>query len=216
MATERMTEVETLDDAMALTACDLSGSKTLSGNIKLRNTLQKCVGDLELSANGMSAAQLRASKIKRRKVNRDVAMAAHPLKEKSSFDVCSHAIAVSANIESALPIGTNNNSRWNRGDLYRDTKIDDSNNMSTITTSTTANLKSVIGDDVERDHAVEALRKKVMKRLIDVTSPPCTSKATLFRNLMKKTEQTSTIIEMAIEMESSIDDTKKMLMNMSA
>ena len=161
MATERLTEVETLDDAMALTACDLSGSNTLSGNIQLRNTLQKSVGDLELSANGTSAAQLRARKIKRQKVNRDVAMAAHPIKEKSSFDECSHAIAVSANTVSPLPIGTNNNQRWNRGDLYRDTKIDDSNNMSTITTSTTANLKSVIGDDVEREHAVDALRKKI-------------------------------------------------------
>jgi len=79
MASERLTEVETLDDAMALTACDLSGSNTLSGNIQLRNTLQKSVGDLELSADGMSAAQLRAMKIKRRKVNRDVAMAARPV-----------------------------------------------------------------------------------------------------------------------------------------
>ena len=65
---------------MALTACDLSASKTLSGNVALRNTLQKFVGSLVTETKDRySAAQLRAQKLKRRKVNKDRAMATLPI-----------------------------------------------------------------------------------------------------------------------------------------
>ena len=61
MTNSRLAEVESTDDAMAMTACDLSSSKSLSGYGMLRNTLQKSVGSLvSKSNNGYSAAQLSA------------------------------------------------------------------------------------------------------------------------------------------------------------
>lgn len=54
MAPDRMSEVVTLDNVMALTTKDLSASTTLLSNVQLRNTPQKSVGDLHLEADGMS------------------------------------------------------------------------------------------------------------------------------------------------------------------
>ena len=56
MTGDRYNEVKNMDDALAITASDLSNSKTLSNNIELRNTMQKKVGPLQYSSNGMSAA----------------------------------------------------------------------------------------------------------------------------------------------------------------
>ena len=55
-------DVEDADEAMALTAIDLTSSNSLSQNINLRNTLQKSIGPLKTSSNSLSVAQLRASK----------------------------------------------------------------------------------------------------------------------------------------------------------
>ena len=212
MTNSRLAEVESTDDAMAIIACDLSSSKTLSGNVALRNTLQKCVGSLVTKTKeGYSAAQLRAQKVKRRKVNRDRAMAALPIITQDSFDESEHALTITSN--AATPVGTNNNSRWFRNGLEHQTKIEDATNASTITSSSVACLKSVISCDTERKSAVDLLRKKLMKRLIDVSSPTSEMKQNLFRKLIANEANTRTVIEMAIEMESSIDDTKMMLMN---
>ena len=212
MTNSRLAEVESTDDAMAITACDLSSSKTLSGNVALRNTLQKCVGSLVTETKeGYSAAQLRAQKVKRRKVNRDRAMAALPIITQDSFDESEHALTITSN--AATPVGTNNNSRWFRNGLEHQTKIEDATNASTITSSSVACLKSVISCDTERKSAVDSLRKKLIKRLIGVSSPTSEMKQNLFWKLIANEGNTRTVIEMAIEMESSIDDTKLMLMN---
>ena len=67
MASDRAEEVGVVDDAMALTAIDLSQSSTLSANVQLRNTLQTEVGELTTQSKGYSVAQLRAQRKKKGK-----------------------------------------------------------------------------------------------------------------------------------------------------
>jgi len=50
-------------------------------------------------------------------------------------------------------------------------------------------------------------------QLIDISSPTSPEKQKLFENLVQQKDNTRVILEMAIEMGSSVDDTKKMLMN---
>ena len=111
------------------------------------------------------------------------------------------------------PIGDNTNFRWYNNDLVNT----DNNNAaivpSNISISSTANFKSVISNVNERESAVDTLRKKVIKRLIDVTSFTSDMKQKLFRKLIDNKNDTRTIIEMSVEMESSIEDTKRMLFN---
>jgi len=58
----KLYEVNDPEEAMALTAIDLSQSTTLSENTTLRNLLQKDIGPLQTSSDGRSAAQIRAAK----------------------------------------------------------------------------------------------------------------------------------------------------------
>ena len=51
--------------------------------------------------------------------------------------------------------------------------------------------------------------KKVIKRLIDVTSPTSEAKQNLFKQLIDNKENTRMVIEMLVEMQSSVNDTKK-------
>ena len=76
---EQLIDVEDADEAMALTAIDLTSSNSLSQNINLRNTLQKSIGPLKTSSNGLSVAQLRAAKREKRKMNINQQTAALPL-----------------------------------------------------------------------------------------------------------------------------------------
>jgi len=62
MIRDKLQDVENTDEAMALTAIDLSNSNLLSQNVKLRNTLQENIGPLKTSSNGINVAQLHASK----------------------------------------------------------------------------------------------------------------------------------------------------------
>ena len=59
---DKLYEMNDPEEAMALTAIDLSQSITLSENTTLRNVLQKDIGPLKTSSDGRSAAQLRAAK----------------------------------------------------------------------------------------------------------------------------------------------------------
>ena len=112
------------------------------------------------------------------------------------------------------PIVNNKNERWNRNNLQYKSYVEEDNNLSIITlNSNNSNLKSVISNDQERSNAVDALGKRVIKRLIDVTSPSTESKQNMFRKLARDQEDTCVIVEMAVEMEASVDDTTKMLIN---
>ena len=162
----------------------------------------------------MSAAELQKQKIKRRKVNDNIATAHMPLVEINDFNENQHAMTCSSSkMITPAPIGVNSNFRWYNNDLA----TTDTNNTaivpSNISISSTANLKSVISNVTERESAVDTLRKRVIKRLIDVTSPTSEIKQKLFRKLIDNKNDTRTIIEMSVEMESSIEDTKRMLFN---
>ena len=132
--------------------------------------------------------------------------------ENMSFDARKHANTLSSSIV-VSPIGENNNSRWYRNKLYENDICEDITTPTTITTLSSANPKSVITCDIERESACESLRKMVIKRLIDVTSPTSEVKKNLFHKLITNDEHIKTIVEMSVEMESNVEDTKKMLMN---
>ena len=192
------------EEAMALTAVDLSKSVSLSENTTLRNVLQKDIGPLQASADGRSAAQIRTAKRQRRKENIDKLTAAQPLDNCHYFRAIKSTQEDKKEIES--PIGKNDNHRWNRNRLYESNKCDDTENAVVSATS-------VLTIEAIKDSRAESLRKKVIKRLIDVNSPKNESKKMLFKMLVKNEENTRMIIDMAIDMGSSVEDTKKMLIN---
>ena len=167
---------------------------------------------MQTTSNGYSAAQLRAAKCKRRKVNANIENASLPMIESMSFDPRKHANTLSLS-NSVSPIGENNNIRWYRNNLYENNISADTMTPTTITTLSSANPNSVITCDIERENACEALRKKVIKRLIDVTSPTSEVKQNLFQKRITNDEHIKTIVEMSVEIESNAEDTKKMLMN---
>ena len=143
-------------------------------------------------------------------------MAALPISNSNEFDERQHAMTISSSQATNIvsPIGCNTNNRWFRGNLHENNENDDDVNLSMITApSMSSNLKSVISNDNERSDAVDCLRKKVIKRLIDVTSPTSESKQKMFKKLAQNQDDTRVVIEMAIEMEASVGDTTKMLMN---
>ena len=113
-----------------------------------------------------------------------------------------------------MPIGTNDNSRYYRNRLYENKDVDTLDNIvSTTSTSSLGNQNSVISSETVKTAAIDALRKKVIKRLIDISSPTNHKKQKLFQQLVKNEDNTRIIIEMSVEMGSSVDDTKMMLMN---
>ena len=57
------------------------------------------------------------------------------------------------------------------------------------------------------------LKKAVMKQLLDIKSPSSTKKRQRFKKLSKNDAGALTVIDLAIEMDSSIEDTKVMIMN---
>ena len=92
------------------------------------------------------------------------------------------------------PIINNNDGRWYRNNLQYKSYAEEENNLSIVTSnSNVSNLKSVISNDNERSNDVDALRKKVIKRLIDVTSPSTESKQNMFRKLARDQEDTRVI-----------------------
>lgn len=98
--------------------------------------------------------------------------------------------------------------------MYENKDADTLDNIfSTTLTSSLGNQNSVISSETVKTAAIDALRKKVIKRLIDISSPTNQKKQNLFQQLVKNEDNTRIIIEMSVEMGSSVDDTKMMLMN---
>ena len=151
MTSSRLVDVDTADDAMAMTAIDLSNSTALTENIELRNALQLNIGELDTKSNGLSVAQLREQKRKRRKVDGNVAMAALPLENLPRFDYEPHRIKNNSTVITPIaPIGENTNSRW-----YRNRLAD--NDDFTISTKSENNIKSVVSFDDDKNSAIDAL-----------------------------------------------------------
>ena len=211
MTSTCLSEVDNPDNEMALTARDLSTSNILSDNGRLRKMLQKNIACLKTKSNDLIVVQLRAQKVKSRIINQDVAMAMLPIEDQDTFDKYCHAKTLSSKVVS--PIATNTNSRWYRNDLEKEAKIVNDSNFSTISSSSIAKIKSVISNDDDHVNVVSYLRRKVMKRLIDILSPTSNTKQIFFCNLISNNENIRTVIEIVIKMESSVDDKKLMLMS---
>ena len=210
---DKLYEIDDPEEAMALTAIDLSQSISLSENTTLRNVLQKDIGPLKTSSDGRSAAQLRAAKRQRRRENIDKLTAAQPLDNRHYFRTIQSS---NPKKEIESPIGKNDNSRWNRGRLFENKSKDTQDNhnlVSTVSASSACNTDSVLTIEASKDSPAESLRKKVIQRLIDVNSPKNANKKKLFNMLVKNEDNTKVIIDMALDMGSSVEDTKKMLIN---
>ena len=74
-------------------------------------------------------------------------------------------------------------------------------------------MKTVVSFDEDQTVIIDALRKKVTIKLIDISSPNTPQKQQVFDSLVQKKDNTRVILEMALEMGSSVEDTKTMLMN---
>ena len=149
---------------------------------------------------------MRSKKRKIRQQNIHEAMAALPIEDEDMH----HDLNGISNV--ITPIGKNTNSRYHRNRLHeRVLEKECDNEVSQITDC--SNLKSTISDANERKQRIIALCKKVMMRLIDVSSPPDENKKVLLHKLVINEEVTKEIIELAVEMSSSVEDTKHMLMN---
>ena len=183
MTRDKLQDVENTDKAIALTAIDLSNSSSLSQNVKLRSILQENIGTLKTSSNGTSVAQLRKSKRIQRKKHVNEVTSTLPLKNGDYFTEISNLKHKSSAI--VLPIGTNDNSCWYRNCLYENSEEARENLVLTISSSSTANQDSVISGKAQKTSAIDALRKKVIKYPIDISSPMSRHKQNLFHQLVK-------------------------------
>jgi len=104
--------------------------------------------------------------------------AALPLKNGDYFTETSNLKRKSSTIVS--PIGTNDNSHWYRNRMYENSEEALDNLVSTISLSSAASQDSVISGEAQKTSAIDALRKKVIKRLINISSPTSKHKHNLF------------------------------------
>ena len=193
------------EEAMALTAIDISKSVTLSENTNLRNVLQKDVGPLsDCASDGRSVAQIRRAKRQRRLENQAKLTAAQPLDHTNFMRQLKSTHDLEPIINS--PIGKNDNLRWNNNRLYEATEAKNDNAI--VSTSSVLTIEGVA-----QEQPAESLRKKVIQQLINVQSPKNECKKRLFQMLVKNEDNIKMIIDMAIEMGSSVEDTVTMLMN---
>ena len=64
------------------------------------------------------------------------------------------------------------------------------------------------------DNPRSKLKRQVMKRLVDVKlSPTNNDKNIVFRKLVANDEDSQAIVDLAVEMQSSVEETKNMLLN---
>ena len=97
--------------------------------------------------------------------------------------------------------------------MVRQDEVEDDDYPSTILSKETSIVKLKNSSDNSKDKAVDAPRNKIIRQLIDMSTPTNSSKQKLFDNLVSRKDNTKVILEMAIDMGSSVDDTKTMLMN---
>ena len=180
---------------LGLTSKDILHSIELQQDVDLRNTLQQSVGaicDYELKdGNGVtkSLAQLRTEARLKRFTS--------PHKALSHLPLNTDSVSV---VTPSKCVGINSNSRWYRNKLS-DTPIkDDTDDVITEASGISVEAKS--------------MRKSVMKRLLDETiSPTSDKKRKCFRKMVQNDEHAKTIIDLSIEMSSSMEETKNMMLN---
>ena len=182
-----------LDDAMAITACDIMKNKKMQEDVKKRLELQRSMGPLTTYVEGKSIAQLRNEKKKRRTISPHKAHCHLPIR-----NVAERIITPSAKK------GRIDNCRWYNNNLH---EADES--CSPVDRKLAFENKS---KNLEIDKSV-ILEKAVMRRLVDNSSPSSDDKKTIFHKMVKKDDAVKAIISIASDMDASVDDTKKMLMD---
>ena len=145
-----MYEVNDPEEAMALTATDLSTSASLSENTTFRNVLQKGIGPLQTSLDGCSVAQIRAAKRQQSNSNINKITAAQPLDNCHYFRTIKSSDVVKKDLES--PIGKNDNHRWNWNRLD-ETKSEDTENA-------VVSSSSVLTIEANKDYPTKSIQKK--------------------------------------------------------
>ena len=98
----------------------------------------------------------------------------------------------------ASHLGSNDNLRWFRNNLSDSPIVDV--DLHASTSPATSNK-------------VTNLKKAVMKRLLSVNSPPSKTKRRCLKKLNDNDPAANTVIDLAVEMESSIQETTVMIMN---
>ena len=196
LAKDRIKNTDSLStaNALGLTSEDLLQSIKLQENTDLRNSLQQKIGSIEVGSpikfgnTTKSLAELR----REARIKRFVS----PHKKNSHLPIECEEISV---VTPASPLGSNDNSRWYRNNLSANPIVDIDQDASTSPTATSFKVTN--------------LKKAVMKRLLSVNSPPSKTKRLCFRKLNDNDPAANTVIDLAVEMESSIQETTVMVMN---
>lgn len=182
-----------LDDAMAITACDIMKNKKMQEDVKKRLELQRSMGPLTTYVEGKSIAQLRTEKKRRRMISPHKAHCHLPIRNEAERIITPSAKK-----------GRIDNCRWYNNNLH---EADES--CSPVDRKLAFEPKS---KNLEIDKSV-ILEKAVMRRLVDNSSPSSDDKKTIFHKMVKKDDAVKAIISIASDMDASVDDTKKMLMD---
>ena len=109
-------------------------------------------------------------------------MAALPIDNIASFDNNLHAARLTKTV--VTPLGGNNNSPCSRNNLLKKDNIANNDYSSTLSSKSTTNLKTVISFDEDQTVPIDALRKKVIMKLIDISPHTTPQKQKVFDSLV--------------------------------
>ena len=193
LANERLAIDPTLtsSDLLGLTSEDLLTSIELQQDVDLRNTLQKSVGAVQhhqLKSDGKvkSLAELRREARLKRFVN------PHKANSHKTVDVDTISIVTPVKF-----VGNNDNNRW-----YR-------NKLSKVPVSVDS-----VSSHASSGTAASNMHKAVMKRLLQNNSSPTTlNKRKCFRKMAAGDNEANTIIDLSLEMGSTVDEVTKMILD---
>ena len=206
---QEMGDKGTVDNAMSIAALDLFSSKSVQENVGLRNDMQKEMGPLSPFVGGKNISEFRANKRKNKSIytsGSHLPPAELPLLQDDRKMAAITEVETKNNgsIISVITPNTPNrpNSRWFRNDLIE---------PNPLLQTPEREVSSVGTDDITPR---SAHKKRVMRRLVDCKiSPSNDAKKKLFRKLVANDVKSLAIIECAIDMESSVEETKEMLLN---
>ena len=93
------------------------------------------------------------------------------------------------------PVPRMKDSRWYRADL------------------TDLEMETKVNPNFSIDKKMNDLESKVMRRLIDVISPTSPQKQQAFKKMVNKDTTVSAVLKVAVQMNTTVDDTKNMVLN---
>ena len=189
MSRKNMAEVnddDQQDDVIARTAIDMTKNTEIQGNVKRRLELQREVGVITPFVNGKSMSQLRKEKRKQRKTS--IYEESCHLKH-AAIEHDSSIVTPSYNDESPK------NNRWYNNRLM------DGDGVSSPPISVNSPQVSTLSftEDINLKRTTE-LKKKVLRRLIDNTSPTSELKKNTFKAVVNNKAGVDEILAIACEM----------------